>query len=205
MKIISCDHDVMYLKLYIDEMDKCNIFFTEITWKASLFVGCCGMVEQQHIIGVTREILIQIWLSMCLQMTWHTTKRSLATSRHSSDYGSNKILHILATFSLQRHHNECNGVWNYWCLDCLLSRLFRCRSSLGNWYHATNTCSLRIRAFRGAMPHHSHVISIYSKTVDLVFVCLYTYRGPLITLMRFLPWNSYVLAVVANIWSRIVL
>ena len=47
MKIISCDHDVMYLKLYIDEMDKCNTFFTEITWKASLFVGSCGMVEQK--------------------------------------------------------------------------------------------------------------------------------------------------------------
>ena len=34
----------------------------------------------------------------------------------------------LIKYSLQWHHNECNCISNYLCLDCLLNRLFRNRS-----------------------------------------------------------------------------
>ena len=42
--------------------------------------------------------------------------------------------------ALQWHHNERNGTWNHWCLDCLLSRLFRCKSKKTSKLLVTGLC-----------------------------------------------------------------
>ena len=49
-----------------------------------------------------------------------------------------KSLETLCT--LQWRHNERNGVSNYWCLDCLPSRLFRRRSQKTPKLCATGLC-----------------------------------------------------------------
>ena len=33
----------------------------------------------------------------------------------------------MTSHALQWRHNECDGIWNHHCLDCLLNHLFRCR------------------------------------------------------------------------------
>ena len=42
--------------------------------------------------------------------------------------------------SLQWCHNECDGISNHWCLDCLLKRLFRRRSKKPSKLHVTGLC-----------------------------------------------------------------
>ena len=46
----------------------------------------------------------------------------------------------VALFLLQWCHNECHGISNHWCLDCLLNRLFRHRSKKTSKLHITALC-----------------------------------------------------------------
>ena len=50
--------------------------------------------------------------------------------------------YLIMTFrkSLQWCHNECNGLSNYRHLDCLLNRLFRCRSEKTSKLRITGLC-----------------------------------------------------------------
>ena len=52
-----------------------------------------------------------------------------------------QILELLhSRLSLQRRHNECNGVSNHRRLDCLLKRLFRGRSKKTSRLHVIGLC-----------------------------------------------------------------
>ena len=64
---------------------------------------------------------------MCLVMVSHYSNITWA-------------LCCLKTITLQWRHNEHDGVSNYWYLDYLLNRLFRCRSKKTSKLHVTGLC-----------------------------------------------------------------
>ena len=64
---------------------------------------------------------------MCLVMVSHYSNITWA-------------LCCLKTITLQWRHNEHDGISNYWYLDYLLNRLFRCRSKKTSKLHVTGLC-----------------------------------------------------------------
>ena len=66
--------------------------------------------------------------------------------------------------SWQWHHNECYGVSNHWCLDCLLNCLFRGRSKKTSKLHVTGLCHgnpLMIGGFPSQMVSNVENVSIW--------------------------------------------
>ena len=68
------------------------------------------------------------------------------------------------TISLHWRHNECNGVSNFWRVQCLLKRLVRCRSKKTSKLHVTGLCegnSPRTDEFPAQMVSNAENVSIW--------------------------------------------
>ena len=58
-----------------------------------------------------------------------------------------------ATYTLQWRHNERDGIWNHWCHDGMLNRLFRCRSKKISKPRVTGVCVRGIYRWPVDSPH----------------------------------------------------
>ena len=71
-----------------------------------------------------KSTLLQV-MAWCRQAQWVKGTLFGKTASIPQLYG--QFCSVDFTNSLQWRHNKCDGVPNYWRLDCLLKRLFRCR------------------------------------------------------------------------------
>ena len=77
--------------------------------------------------------------------------------RHIAELGNLSYIYMDARVALQWRHNECDGVSNHHTHDCLLNRLFRCRSKKTSKLRVTGLCAENSQV-TGEFPHKWQVM-----------------------------------------------
>ena len=92
-----------------------------------------------------------------------------------------QILHCLLPMTLQWHHNGCDGVSNHQPHDCLLNRLFRCRSKKTSKLRITGLCagnSPVTGEFPAQMASDVENVSIWWRHHDKAYIEVYAIKRP---------------------------
>ena len=90
---------------------------------------------------------------------------------------------IVVSCTLQWPHNECDGVSNHRRLDCLLDRLFRCKSKKTSKLRATGFCQGNSR-WPANSPHIGPVTRIMYPFDDVIMIISRHWDGSH-------AWNPY--------------
>ena len=105
--------------------------------------------------------------------------------KDASDYISWNIwIHVSAMvrrynkmeqWSLQWHHNECDGVWSHRCLDCFPNRLFWRRSKKTSKLHVTGFCEVNPQVTGGLSSQRASNaanVSIWWRHIQNTLLCV---------------------------------
>ena len=110
-------------------------------WQTKMFLWSNGICTIHGKVKSWDLQLTHLWHAYAL---WHH-RSPMMTSHQSLDW----------------HHNECNGISNHRHLDCLLNRLFKCRSKKTSKLFVTGLCEEVTSEFPTQRASNTENVSIW--------------------------------------------